>query len=198
MWMHLVVYDTPSVGSQYTECPATWALSQYKDVFLGAGISIIKIRWPFYHSYRFIFIMGMPPILVRWHLHLDRGRWWQWPNLYMVTLVMQNMNKKKCKYSSVTTIYCHWYGTVGWNPPLWKAGTYLSWISNTIPDSKVHEANMGPTWVLSAPDGPHVGPMNFAIWDGWWWPGNARSQGSNSHGIDQVILEYFWFQQLKG
>ena len=22
---------------------------------------------------------------------------------------------------------------------------------------------MGPTWVLSAPDGPHVGPMNFAI-----------------------------------
>ena len=24
---------------------------------------------------------------------------------------------------------------------------------------------MGPTWVLSAPDGPHVGHMNFAIWD---------------------------------
>ena len=31
------------------------------------------------------------------------------------------------------------------------------------PDSKVHGANMGPIWVLSAPDGPHVGPMNFAI-----------------------------------
>ena len=31
------------------------------------------------------------------------------------------------------------------------------------PDSKVHGANMGPTWVLSAPDGPHVGPMNLAI-----------------------------------
>ena len=24
---------------------------------------------------------------------------------------------------------------------------------------------MEPTWVLSAPGGPHVGPMNFAIWD---------------------------------
>ena len=35
--------------------------------------------------------------------------------------------------------------------------------SATIPDSKVHVANMGPTWVLSAPDGPHVGPMNLAI-----------------------------------
>ena len=31
--------------------------------------------------------------------------------------------------------------------------------------SKVHGANMGPTWVLSAPDGPHVGPMNLAIRD---------------------------------
>ena len=31
------------------------------------------------------------------------------------------------------------------------------------PDSKVHGANMGPTWVLSAPDGPHVGQMNLAL-----------------------------------
>ena len=34
---------------------------------------------------------------------------------------------------------------------------------HNLPDSKVHGANMGPTWVLSAPDGPHVGPMNLAI-----------------------------------
>ena len=33
-----------------------------------------------------------------------------------------------------------------------------------FPDSKVHGANMGPTWVLSAPGGSHVGPMNLAIW----------------------------------
>ena len=31
------------------------------------------------------------------------------------------------------------------------------------PDSKVHWANMGLTWGLSAPGGPHVGPMNLAI-----------------------------------
>ena len=29
-------------------------------------------------------------------------------------------------------------------------------------DSKVHGANMGPTWVLLAQDGPHVGPINLA------------------------------------
>ena len=32
------------------------------------------------------------------------------------------------------------------------------------PDSKVHGAYMGPTWVLSAPGGPNVGPMILAIW----------------------------------
>ena len=42
------------------------------------------------------------------------------------------------------------------------------------PDSKVHGANMGPTWGRQDPGGPHVGPMNFAIWDtlhSWlnWW-----------------------------
>ena len=32
------------------------------------------------------------------------------------------------------------------------------------PDSKVHGANMGPIWGWQDPGGPHVGPMNFAIW----------------------------------
>ena len=36
------------------------------------------------------------------------------------------------------------------------------------PDSKVHGANIGPTWVLSAPDGLHVGPMNLAIRGDTW------------------------------
>ena len=30
-----------------------------------------------------------------------------------------------------------------------------------ILDSKVRGTNMGPAWVLSAPDGPNVGPMNL-------------------------------------
>ena len=32
------------------------------------------------------------------------------------------------------------------------------------PDSKVHGAHMGPTWDQQDPGGPHVGPMNLAIW----------------------------------
>ena len=34
----------------------------------------------------------------------------------------------------------------------------------TYPKSKGHEANMGPIWRRQDPGGPHVGPMNFAIW----------------------------------
>ena len=37
------------------------------------------------------------------------------------------------------------------------------WAFDKIPDSKVHGANMGPTWVLSAPDGPYVGSIKLAI-----------------------------------
>ena len=36
------------------------------------------------------------------------------------------------------------------------------------PDSKVHAAHMGPTWVLSAPGGPHVGPVNLAVREGMY------------------------------
>ena len=33
--------------------------------------------------------------------------------------------------------------------------------ARTHPDSKVHGANMGPTWVLSAPDGPMLAPWTL-------------------------------------
>ena len=53
---------------------------------------------------------------------------------------------------------------IHWNT--WLDGYYANFTMFLLDyclDSKVHEANMGPTWVLWAPDGPHVGPMSFAI-----------------------------------
>ena len=40
----------------------------------------------------------------------------------------------------------------------------ISYLYNIL-DSKVHGANRGPIWGQQDPGGPHVGPMNFAIWD---------------------------------
>ena len=37
-------------------------------------------------------------------------------------------------------------------------------MHRNVPDSKVHGAKMGPRWGRQEPGGPHVGPMNFAIW----------------------------------
>ena len=44
---------------------------------------------------------------------------------------------------------------------LWKENNN----TQTIPISKLHGANMGPIWGRQDPGGPHVGPMNFVIWD---------------------------------
>ena len=40
----------------------------------------------------------------------------------------------------------------------------VKYTTYSTPDSKVHGANMGPTWGRQDPGGPHVGPMNLAIW----------------------------------
>ena len=37
----------------------------------------------------------------------------------------------------------------------------------TVPESKVHGAHVGPNWGRQDPDGPHVGRVNLAIWDGF-------------------------------
>ena len=69
-------------------------------------------------------------------------------------------------------------------PPCWRLrletiimaceSCYAMWISGyrhwtkgkpvvSFPVSKVHGASTGPTWVMSAPGGPHIGPMKLAI-----------------------------------
>ena len=50
-----------------------------------------------------------------------------------------------------------------WNIDAMQKILLALWQYRT-PDSKVHGANTQPTWVLSFPGGPHVGPMNLAIW----------------------------------
>ena len=50
---------------------------------------------------------------------------------------------------------------------------------------------MGPTWVLSAPDGPHVGPMNLAIWDPTSRPYGMSFMSTNSDYILSHFLYYY-------
>ena len=44
----------------------------------------------------------------------------------------------------------------------WSLCLTSSWCN--YPGSKLRGANMGPIWGRQNPGGPHVGPMNLAIW----------------------------------
>ena len=48
-----------------------------------------------------------------------------------------------------------------WNLFVTQALEFRATRRRRVPDSKVRGANMGPTWVLSAPCGPHVAPRTL-------------------------------------
>ena len=58
----------------------------------------------------------------------------------------------------------------------WRESTVKGWdpLTKDHPDSKVHGDNMGPTWVLSAPDGPMLAP---------WTLLSGKLCGKRSHGM---------------
>ena len=51
---------------------------------------------------------------------------------------------------------------------------------------------MGPTWVLSAPDGPHVGPMNLAIRVTNYHLDLRRRPGDSLQPMSRGILQELW------
>ena len=66
-------------------------------------------------------------------------------------------------------------------------------LDHAIPDSKVHGTNMGHTWVLSSPGGPHVGPMNLAIRDDKQRVLMHGHQGWNvRHGLCHIYMIYVY------
>ena len=79
-------------------------------------------------------------------------------------------------------------------------------ITFRIPDNKVHGAIMGPTWLMSAPDGPHVGPTNLDIRDYFTGTGgdrrypnrkwnNPKEHGQNRNKAQQNSV-YMWCDVL--
>ena len=60
------------------------------------------------------------------------------------------------------------------------------WIT---PDSKVYGANMGSIWGRRDPGGPHVGPMNLAIWDVIQHYSSYNHNG-NKNNIKTIFIAY--------
>ena len=69
-------------------------------------------------------------------------------------------NYLSMSYTSADMSLCKLYICCRHFSLIWSAT--LVWYG--YPDSNVHGAKMGPIWGRQDPHGPHVGPMNIAIW----------------------------------
>ena len=78
--------------------------------------------------------------------------WWPWMRSGMLV-----WDKPKCASPS----------TVQGKELMDLRPTYLQCYKGKLnyPESKVHGANMGLIWGREDRGGPHIGPMNIAIWD---------------------------------
>ena len=67
-----------------------------------------------------------------------------------------------------------------------------------IPDNKVHGANMGPIWGRQDPAGPHVGPMNFAIWYCFyiWAYIEVGTEVVGTAGLDHILAVLSFVHEL--
>ena len=132
-------------------------------------------------------------MLQQLHLHSRLNTWLQWIEQWQLqvgtrnisvlrfgvayirglTVIMTDVDKIN-RYQTLTKL--NKAGTVCKKMPLglYRTGDNLGVLGyiamNTIiqtlkNDSKVHGANMGPTWGRQDPCGPHVGHVNFAIWE---------------------------------
>ena len=77
-----------------------------------------------------------------------------------------------------------------------KVNDTKHFFHKTLPDSKVHGADMGPTWGRQVLGGPHVGHVNLAIWAVTVWstlckfdtPWKLPENGTLSQKNDNFML----------
>ena len=120
--------------------------------------------------------------------------WWFELSWWSCNITVMDIHIMSVKYMLLWYLPNVWLGLIS------RTTSWISWPRNFVmqweemlryPDSKVHGANMGPTWVLSAPDGPHIGPMNFAIWDQDLGPGFVWYNSVASLTSVYIVLK-FW------
>ena len=107
-------------------------------------------------SIRFILLINFPIHgIAIWHL--SSGTQGTVAKSFVLTFC------RNCLDTDEVEIFTIFFAIIGvsWNN---TTVLYTTLLRNT-PDSKFPVAHMGPTRVLSAPDGPHVGPMNLDIRD---------------------------------
>ena len=96
-------------------------------------------------------------------IYMGYELWWKsclWNLLWLMAWSWTGYKPlPKSVMTQFTDVYIHLM------PSKMNASGFSDNCQENTPDSKVHGANMGPIWGRQDPGGPHVGPMNFVIWD---------------------------------
>ena len=87
---------------------------------------------------------------------------------------------------------CYWYNDSHYN--LRQCANPLTWYTHAVPDSRVHGTNVGPTWGRQDPGGPHVGPMNYAIWGSVVWGGKKFM--NKSMNLEFSVGSNLWYSSI--
>ena len=153
----LCVENSPVTGEFPAQRPVTGSFDVFFDLSLNKRLSKQSWGWWFETQLRSLWChcnekwcgdkplkaqlkTGTDPIILSWN-NDGLQSFWSFTKYCMTLLLLLMSTKNICAQNTNCCLH----------------------LLEGYPDSKVYGANMGPTWVLSAPDGPHVGPMNFAI-----------------------------------
>ena len=139
---------------------------------------------PTVESSGWIFAHDMDSLYISFFVWLVLGRWMDGYTAWFKNIVGINMSQtsQSGQFRMCSEIFLQLNRSIEGNLDLFsserlhlrsaisismpKQSAMMQWRAKLrciVADSKVHGASMGPTWVLSAPDGPHVGPMSLAI-----------------------------------
>ena len=94
--------------------------------------------------------------------------------LYLIVVEIEPRFMRNCIYHNTVNVITYPCPYLSWTILVMTASISLRGVNRVCallyfvavcyPGGKVYGANMGPTWGRQDPGGPHVGPMNLAIW----------------------------------
>ena len=126
-------------------------------------------NWRFRFDYNVLNIPGTYPLMVSPNSFLQTEVGWWWIGTQRNTGNSQHRTRTPVAWLCIPSHPLNWMhgqqGSLLWylEQQLWCALDISQVLPKDSPDSKVHEAYIGPTWGRQDPGGPYVGPMSLAI-----------------------------------
>ena len=139
-----------------------------------------------------------------WGHHTCYEQTWHDSNRFYITYHQTQLNENNGNWQSHKFIFAdyirHWFPcmAVSWSAINTRKCSHncRRFFYSENPDSKVRVAKMGPTWVLAAPGGPHLGPANLAIRELMMLRCSTTGAASSSAIVTPTESDYLFMSDL--